>query len=65
MDQTPQRYPVTCEIDGKTYKGIYWIAGKILTVTTGKGGKSKQVGPTPAEDLAKLLLQDLVKDGKA
>ena len=36
MDQTPLRYPVTTEIDGKTYKGNYWIAGKILTVSTGK-----------------------------
>jgi hypothetical protein len=65
MDQTPPRYPITCEIDGKTYKGNYWIAGKILTVSTGLGGKSKQVGSTPAEDLAKQLLQDLAKEGKA
>lgn len=65
MDQNPPRHPVTCEIDGKMYKGNYWIAGKILTVTTGKGGKSKQVGSTPAEDLAKQLLQELVKAGKA
>ena len=65
MDQTPPRYPVTTEIDGKTYKGNYWIAGKILTVSTGMGGKSRQVGSRPAEALAKQLLQDLVKEGKA
>ena len=40
MNQTPPRYPVTCEIDGKTFKGTYWIAGKILTVSTGMGGKA-------------------------
>lgn len=35
MDQVPAGYPVTCEIDGKMYRGTYWIAGKILTVSTG------------------------------
>jgi len=28
MDHNPPRYPVTCEIDGKAHRGIYWIAGK-------------------------------------
>ena len=65
MDQCPPRYPVTCEIDGKKYKGNYWIAGKILTLTTGKSGKSRQLGSTPAEVLAKDLLQELAKKGKA
>ena len=45
--------------------GPYWVAGKILTVSTGMGGKSKQVGTTPPETLAKLLLQKLAKEGKA
>lgn len=65
MDKNPLRYPVTCEIDGKAHRGTYWIAGKILTVATGMGGKSTQVGSTPAEALAKRLLQDLAKEGKA
>jgi len=65
MDQTPPRYPVTCHIDGKRYQGNYWIAGKILTVSTSRGGKSRQVGTTPAEDLAKALLQQLAREGKA
>jgi hypothetical protein len=29
------RHPVSSDIDGKAFKGTYWIAGKILTVTTG------------------------------
>ena len=65
MDQPPKRHPVACEIDGKKYKGTYWIAGKILTVSTGKGGKSRQVGSTPAEDLAAELLEHLAREGKA
>lgn len=65
MDQSPPRYPVTTEINGKTYKGNYWVAGKILTVSTGMGGKSKQLGSTLAEVLAKQLLGELAKEGKA
>ena len=65
MDQSPPRHPVTCEIDGKTYKGNYWIAGKILTVSTSRGGKSRQVGTTTAENLAKELLLQLAQEGKA
>ena len=65
MTKEPQRHTVTCEIDGKTYRGNYWIAGKILVVSTGMGGKSKQVGSTSAEILAEQLLRDLVKEGKA
>ena len=65
MSHDPTRHTVTCEIDGKTYRGNYWIAGKILVVSTGMGGKSKQVGSTPAEALAEELLQQLAKEGKA
>lgn len=65
MDKGPPRHPVTCKIDGKTFRGTYWIAGKILTVATGQGGKSKQVGTTPAETLAEELLRALVREGKA
>lgn len=65
MNQTPSRYPVTYEIECKTFKGTYWIAGKILTLSTGMGGKSRQVGSGPAEDLAEKLLLQLVKEGRA
>jgi hypothetical protein len=65
MDNNLPRHPVTTEIDGETHRGTYWVAGKILTVSTGMGGKSRQVGSTPAEALAKQLLQELAKEGKA
>lgn len=65
MDRKPlPRYPVTCEFDGETHKATYWVAGKILTVATGKGGKSKQVGTMEPEVLARQLLLELVKAGK-
>ncbi len=65
MNNTPPpRHPVTCEHEGKTHKGTYWVAGKILTVATGGGGKSKQVGTTEPQELAVQLLRELVKAGK-
>jgi hypothetical protein len=65
MDNNPSRHPVSCEIDGKAHRGTYWVAGKILTVSTGKGGKSTQIRGTPAETLAKQLLHKLAMEGKA
>ena len=65
MDDTPSRNPVTCELEGKTYRGTYWVAGKILTVATGMGGKSKQAGRASPHALAEQLLQQLAREGKA
>jgi hypothetical protein len=61
----PPRHSFTIEVDGQSYKGTYWVAGKILTVATGLGGKSKQVGTMEPEELAKKLLLELVEAGKA
>jgi hypothetical protein len=41
------------------------VAGKILTVSTGLGGKIKQVGTIEPEALATKLLLELVKAGRA
>lgn len=65
VDNSPTRHPVTCEIDGKQYRGTYWVAGKILTVSTGMGGKSTQVSAGADENLAKRLLRELALAGKA
>ena len=65
MDLHIKRHPVTCEIESRTYAGTYWVAGKILTVATGKGSKSRQVGSIPQEVLAKELLGFLAHEGKA
>ena len=61
----PARHPITCEFDGETHKATYWVAGKILTVATRKAGNSKQVGTMEPEVLARQLLLELVKAGKA
>lgn len=61
----PQRSYVDCEVDGTVYRGSYWVAGKILTVATGKGGHSRQLGAMQPAVLAKTLLEGLAKVGKA
>jgi hypothetical protein len=65
MDTNPPRYVVACEVNGKMHRGTYWVAGKILTVATGMGGKSTQVGSTTPQNLATRLLGEMVKEGKA
>ena len=54
-----KRHPVSCVVDGKEYAGTYWVAGKILVVTSGLGGKSRQVGAEQPETLARQLLGNL------
>ena len=65
MDIKPAlRHAITFELDGKTYKGAYWLAGQILAVSADRGGKSRQIGTTEPEALATQLLLELVKAGK-
>jgi hypothetical protein len=65
MVKEPTHHSVSCTHEGRTYRGNYWVAGKILVVSTMKGGRSRQLGAKPADALAKLLLQELAKEGKA
>jgi hypothetical protein len=65
MTKEPQRHKVSCEIDGKTHTGNYWVAGKILVVSTALGGTSTQLGAMSPEALAGQLLRKLAKEGKA
>lgn len=64
-DKNTPRHRFACEIDGKEYQGTYWIAGKIMTVSTGLGGKSRQIGDKRPEALAIQLLGVLAREGKA
>jgi len=47
------------------FEGNYWIAGKILVVSTSKGGTSTQLSHHQPEALAEHLLRKLAVDGKA
>ena len=65
MNGRQQHYRINCEVEGQTFEGNYWIAGKILVVSTAKGGASHQLGANDPEVLAKKLLRKLATDGKA
>ncbi|HJV94260.1 MAG TPA: hypothetical protein VJ572_12310 [Azonexus sp.] len=65
MNYRQQHDQVSCEIDGRTYNGNYWVAGMILVVSTAKGGTSTQLGGRSPKTLAESLLRTLARDGKA
>lgn len=65
MSGMNQRHRISCEIDGNTFEGNYWVAGKILVISTAKGGTSTQLGSSEPESLAKQLLRNLASEGKA
>jgi len=65
MNGRQEHHRITCEVDGHTYGGNYWIAGKILVVSTAKGGASHQLKTKHPEELAVQLLRKLAGEGKA
>ncbi len=65
MNHQHQRYQVSCEIDGTTYNGNYWVAGMILVVSTAKGGASTLLGDRAPNAVATSLLTNLANIGKA
>ena len=58
------RYPVSCEIDGQTCRGHYWIAGMILVVSSAWGSASRQLANRQPEELAQTLLSNLVANSQ-
>ncbi len=65
MADMNQRHRITIQVDGNAIEGNYWVAGKILVVSTAKGGASHQVGTSQPQALAEKLLRKLARDGKA
>ncbi len=49
------------EIEGKEHIGRYFVDRKVITVTSELGQKSTQLGGSKPEDIAKLLLSELVR----
>jgi hypothetical protein len=65
MNGRQEHRRINIEVDGQTYGGNYWIAGKILVVSTAKGGASHQLGGNQPEELAVQLLRKLAGEGRA
>ena len=55
------RIPVQIEYKGIPYRGCYVIDGRTVTVGSIDGSATAQCGSTPAEVLAKMLLQAIAE----
>lgn len=61
----PPHMQVSTEIDGKSYSGTYTVESKMVTVWTAMGRKTTQISGGSAPTLARLMLGELVREGKA
>jgi len=61
----PVSVSVSIEQEGTPYYGIYTVSQGTITVSNGEGTKTSHAGNMPVEALAKLLLRELVNEGKA
>jgi hypothetical protein len=55
---------ITVIIDGKTYEGTYYVQQSLVYVQSASGGKATQVGGSRPEFIARLLLSELVREGR-
>jgi hypothetical protein len=53
---------VTVTIDSVTHAGAYYVKGPFLFVRSPLGAKTTEVGGSPPEAVAKLLLAELVRE---
>jgi len=62
-------YPITIESDGGSVSGTFVVSGNTVTVSTGGATKSAQLsgagGAVDAQRVARILLGELARDGKA
>jgi hypothetical protein len=54
---------VTVTIKGVTHHGTYFVQSSMVHVHSTLGSKTTQVGGSPPETVAKLLLSELVRAG--
>ena len=57
--------PVTVTINGVPHNGTYFVQSSMVHVQSMLGSKATQVGGSPPETIAKLLLSELVLKAKA
>jgi hypothetical protein len=55
---------ITVIIDGKTCEGTYYVEQSIVYVQSASGGKATQAGGSRPEFIARLLLSELVREGR-
>ena len=57
--EQPQEYPVTVEIEGKSYTGLYTVSAGIIAVESDWGELRAHVGPNAANTARRLFLEIL------
>lgn len=65
MHSSPRPFPISVEVGGKTYHGSYTVEQGMITVHSAGGMKTTQVGSMPVDVLARMLLHELIGQGKA
>ncbi len=53
---------ISIELNGKKFTGRYIVKNHIITVISGFGERSTQVGGSSPENLARIILGELVKE---
>ncbi len=56
---------VSIEHKGRKITGTVTVSNRMVTVSTPLGSKTTQLGGSPAELLARLMLRELADEGKA
>jgi len=59
-----QSIPVSVDLDGISYHGTYSLSGGMITVSSDYGTNTAQVGGRPPDELAQMLLMELVRKQK-
>jgi hypothetical protein len=52
------------DFEGKTYRASYSVTGDVVMVRAAYGTKSTQVGGLSAEQVARLLAMELIREAK-
>ncbi len=61
MAKRPRLIKFSIKREGKTYNASYYVLQGIITVVSAWGHKSTQVGDSPPEVIARLLLRELIE----
>ncbi len=65
MERRRQFVEFSMEYEGKTYNASYYVQGDMITVQAAGVQKSTQLGGLRLKVLAKMLLGQLIRTGKA
>lgn len=55
---------VAVTINGTTHQGTYFVQSKIVHVQSSFGNKTTQVGGSPPQAIARLLLSEMVRSAR-